>query len=205
MSFCTKPTVAEKKAVAEPTKTITDKTVGTYSNNGEHLIIKKTPAVTIVAAWISAETGVGPSIASGNQVCKPIWADLPIAPINKREQITVKTGKSKPRKTKVELTKKGANGNTIWKSSDLNTKKIETIPIVKAKSATRFTTKALIAALFAWRRVYQKLISKYEHNPTPSQPRNNITKLSPVTNINIKNVNKDKYDINLGRCGSWDI
>ena len=28
----------------------------------------KTPAVTIVAAWISAETGVGPSIASGSQV-----------------------------------------------------------------------------------------------------------------------------------------
>jgi hypothetical protein len=27
-----------------------------------------TPAVTIVAAWISAETGVGPSIASGSQV-----------------------------------------------------------------------------------------------------------------------------------------
>ena len=31
--------------------------------------------------------GVGPSIASGNHVCKKIWADLPIAPINKRIQI----------------------------------------------------------------------------------------------------------------------
>jgi hypothetical protein len=29
-----------------------------------------TPAVTMVAAWISAETGVGPSIASGSQVCR---------------------------------------------------------------------------------------------------------------------------------------
>ena len=27
-----------------------------------------TPAVTIVAAWISADTGVGPAIASGSQV-----------------------------------------------------------------------------------------------------------------------------------------
>lgn len=205
ISFWTSPTVAEKKAVVAPINVIADKTVGTYSNIGEHLIIKKTPAVTIVAAWINAETGVGPSIASGNQVCKPIWADFPMAPINKREQITVKTGKSKPRKTNVELTKNGANGKTTWKSSDLNTKKIETIPIVKAKSATRLTTKALIAALFAWRRVYQKLISKYEHNPTPSQPRNKITKLSPVTNINIKNVNNDKYDINLGKWGSCDI
>ncbi len=39
-----------------------------------------TPAVTIVAAWISAETGVGPSIASGSQMCSGNWADLPAAP-----------------------------------------------------------------------------------------------------------------------------
>ncbi len=38
------------------------------SYKGEHLTTRKTPAVTIVAAWIKAETGVGPSIASGNQV-----------------------------------------------------------------------------------------------------------------------------------------
>ena len=30
-------------------------------------------------------------------------------------------------------------------------------------------------------------------------------KLSDVTNINIANVNKDKYAINLGLWGSWDI
>ena len=39
-----------------------------------------TPAATIVAAWINAETGVGPSIASGNQTCSGNWADLPTAP-----------------------------------------------------------------------------------------------------------------------------
>ena len=62
-----------------------------YSNNGEHLIIKKTPAVTIVAAWIKADTGVGPSIAQGSHVCNPICADLPIEPINKKKVITNKT------------------------------------------------------------------------------------------------------------------
>ena len=36
----------------------------------------KTPAVTMVAAWISAETGVGPSIASGSQMCRKNCADL---------------------------------------------------------------------------------------------------------------------------------
>jgi hypothetical protein len=49
---------------------------------------RKTPAVTIVAAWISAETGVGPSIASGSQVCRPSCADLPQAPRNSSTPIT---------------------------------------------------------------------------------------------------------------------
>ena len=43
----------------------------------------KIPAVTMVAAWIKAETGVGPAIASGNQVYKGICADFPQAPMNK--------------------------------------------------------------------------------------------------------------------------
>ena len=58
-----------------------------YSKIGEQRANKKTPAVTIVAACIKAETGVGPSIASGSHVCKPICADLPITPINKNMQI----------------------------------------------------------------------------------------------------------------------
>ena len=82
---------------------------------------------------------------------------------------------------------------------------MDTMPIVKAKSAILFTIKALIAALLAWIRVYQKLIKRYEQSPTPSQPRNKITKLSPVTNINIKKVNNDKYDIKRGKCGSCNI
>ncbi len=49
----------------------------------------KLPAVTMVAALINAEIGVGPSMESGNQTCKGIWADLPIAPTNSRMQITV--------------------------------------------------------------------------------------------------------------------
>lgn len=36
-----------------------------------------------MAACISAETGVGPSIAIGNQTCKPTCELLAIAPINK--------------------------------------------------------------------------------------------------------------------------
>jgi len=49
---------------------------------GDNLTIKNTPAVTIVAACISAEIGVGPSIASGNHMCNPICADFTVIPIN---------------------------------------------------------------------------------------------------------------------------
>jgi hypothetical protein len=34
----------------------------------------------MVAAWISALTGVGPSMASGSQVCSGSWADFATAP-----------------------------------------------------------------------------------------------------------------------------
>ena len=61
---------------------------GANSITGEKRAIRNTPAVTIVAAWISAETGVGPSIASGSQVCRPSCADLPMAPMNSSTPIT---------------------------------------------------------------------------------------------------------------------
>jgi len=66
-----------------------------FSNKIEQRIIKKTPETTSVAAWIKAETGVGPSIASGNQICKPICADFPKTPQNNKKDITKKTFKSK--------------------------------------------------------------------------------------------------------------
>ncbi len=36
----------------------------------------------MVAAWMRAETGVGPAIASGSHTCSGICADLPVAPMN---------------------------------------------------------------------------------------------------------------------------
>jgi hypothetical protein len=36
-----------------------------------------------------AETGVGPSMASGSQTCNGSWADLPVAPRKRRRQMSV--------------------------------------------------------------------------------------------------------------------
>ena len=41
----------------------------------------------IVAAWISAETGVGPAIASGSQVCRGNCPDLPMIPSNRARAV----------------------------------------------------------------------------------------------------------------------
>lgn len=59
MSFCSNPVVAAKNAVNAPTHVITISVVGAYSNKGEDRSNRYTPAVTSVAAWISADTGVG--------------------------------------------------------------------------------------------------------------------------------------------------
>ena len=68
MSFCTSPIVPASKAVAVPIAATIVSVCGACSNSTAFLPIMYTPAVTIVAAWISAETGVGPSIASGSQM-----------------------------------------------------------------------------------------------------------------------------------------
>src|ERR1035437_7396998 len=48
------------------------------------------PAVTMVAAWISADTGVGPSIASGNHTYSGICADFPAAPSTSSSAMAVR-------------------------------------------------------------------------------------------------------------------
>ena len=74
--------MAAKKQVAMPMKVTKVSVSGAASNMGDRRQTMNTPAVTIVAAWIRADTGVGPSIASGSQTCSGNWADFPMAPQN---------------------------------------------------------------------------------------------------------------------------
>src|ERR671932_261422 len=84
-------TVAAKISVANPMNAEMSAAVGASTNNGWARAIRYTPAVTMVAAWIRAETGVGPSIASGSQVWSGIWADFANAPTSSRQQIATTT------------------------------------------------------------------------------------------------------------------
>src|SRR5712671_7337632 len=116
MSFWAIPMLAANIAVVAPMTPTTAIAVDAYSNIGDRRATMKTPAVTIVAAWIRAETGVGPSIASGSQVCRPSWADFPIAPMNKRMQAIVSDGTCQPRKLIVVPIALGAFPKTVSKS-----------------------------------------------------------------------------------------
>ena len=94
-----------------PKQATTANAVGACSKMGEDRAIINTPAVTIVAAWIRADTGVGPSIASGNQVCSPNCADLPTHPMNKRIDTNVRPSTSKLQKNNVLSASNGAQAN----------------------------------------------------------------------------------------------
>ena len=65
-SVCANAMNAAVSAVSRPTvdTTISAVVEDAYRNDSRHTMY--TPAVTIVAAWMSAETGVGPAIASGS-------------------------------------------------------------------------------------------------------------------------------------------
>src|SRR5205814_6575209 len=80
MSSLAQPMTQPISRVTAPTATTTLCAVGLASKIGWDRAMRYTPAVTIVAAWMSADTGVGPSIASGSQACNGNWPDFPHAP-----------------------------------------------------------------------------------------------------------------------------
>src|ERR1700735_783318 len=89
MSLLTMPINPMNSAVVEPMMSTKDSALSDNSNSGDMRATMKMPAVTIVAAWMSAEIGVGPSMESGSHTCKGTCADLPIAPTKRQTQMSV--------------------------------------------------------------------------------------------------------------------
>src|SRR5438874_12909127 len=96
MSLFTTAIVAAKIAVKPPMPAMTRMAVKggwTPGAGGTRKMkdraARETPGLTIVAAWISALTVVGPSIASGHQAWSGNWADFPTATRNRRRGIKV--------------------------------------------------------------------------------------------------------------------
>src|SRR5919197_1357744 len=167
MSVMVRAIVAATKTVAQPRIAPTSAAAGACSNRGHIRAIRYTPAVTIVAAWISAETGVGPSIASGSQVWSGTCADLANAPTRNRMHAAT----SVP-----SLTEKA------WWVAPNTRNAPTTIPM----SPITLMTNALMPAYVAVPRRYQNEINRYDAAPTNAQPTIRRTKLPAITSNRIE-------------------
>ena len=92
-----------------------------------------------MAAWISALTGVGPSIASGSHVYRGICADFPVAPRKRSSAIAVAMALPGANFS-------GATEKTSLKSSVPRVVKSKKIAIANPKSPIRLTIKAFLPA-----------------------------------------------------------
>ena len=136
--------------------------------------------MTIVAAWISADTGVGPSIASGSHVWSGTWADLANAPTSSSRHATTIGA---PLCTNVCGTAWNTGRNCtvpVWS-------KMMKVAITSPTSPTTLITNALMPARVAVVRRYQNEISRYEAAPTNAQPTISSTKFPASTSSSIEN------------------
>src|SRR5436305_4291876 len=178
-------------AVIAPIQATTPKAAGLAAEKrGQVRATMYTPAATIVAAWINALTGVGPSMAGGNHTCSGTCADLPIAPQKIRIMATVSTVLS------ICMT---AVGNWLKLNVPVLTNKIM-MPMIKPTSPTRFAIKASIDALAGERRssagldrlLNQNPISRYELRPTNSHPMKMTRKFAAKTIVSMEKAKSER-------------
>src|SRR5262249_13470354 len=160
MSSLAQATIPPNSSVTAPTIATAIRASAACARIGLDRTMRYTPAVTMVAAWISAETGVGPSIASSSQDCNGSCADLPRAPRSSSSPGASAT----PLPADLEPLKTPVNVNVP------NSANISMIASDRPASPTLFAMNAFFAATAAAGLNCQNPISRYEARPTPSQP-----------------------------------
>src|SRR5690606_34809558 len=121
ISNCVNAKYAATRAVIVPVAAMTSSTVS--SNTGKIRASRNTPAATMVAAWMSDDTDVGPSIAAGSHTCSGNWADLAMAPRKKATPAAVSHPADSPgtatpgAAATVEAVKKPCGPNRVCMSS----------------------------------------------------------------------------------------
>ena len=98
----------------------------------------------MVAAWISAETGVGPAMASGSQTYSGICADLPVAPTSSSRQMAVIQPALGLDRHVLHLARTRCRNRASRNASTIRNMASE-----KPKSPMRFTMNALLPASVA--------------------------------------------------------
>src|SRR6266516_5589516 len=171
MSSYAQPMMQPSSRVTAPTMVTAVRPFSVRLKIGLDRAIRYTPAVTMVAAWISADTGVGPSMASGSQVCNGNCPDLPQAP----------SSSSSPRASATPEDSRLALPNTPANDVVPRVANISMMASDRPASPTRLTMNAFFAAVAAAGRPNQNAISRYDARPTPSQPTYSDRKLLPRT------------------------
>ncbi len=139
MSSLAQPMIAPNSSVTAPTTVTPSRAVGDRARIGLDRTSRYTPAVTMVAAWISADTGVGPSIASSSQDCSGTCADLPHAP----------SRSSRPSAVATPLPPESTEPNTPVNETVPNSANIKKMASVRPASPTRLAMNAFLAATAA--------------------------------------------------------
>src|SRR4051794_1737667 len=133
-----------------------------------------------------AETGVGPSIASGTQVCSGTWADFANAPTSSRMQPATSSGW-------LTVNAESIFANVWRKSSVPVPLKMKYVPSTRPTSPATLMTNALMPAAVAVVRRYQNEIKKYEAAPTNAQPTISRKKFDARTSSSMLNTKKFRY------------
>src|SRR4051794_22525629 len=138
MSVWAMAIVAASSAVITPTHAIMVESHGEAACSiGLTRTIRYTPAVTMVAAWMRADTGVGPAMASGSHRYSGSCALLPTAPMNNMSEMSVAV-------VVAALADMGRNC-VYWIVPKVN--QVTKMPTMKPQSPTRLVMKAFLAAL----------------------------------------------------------
>ena len=80
-SLCANASTAASSIVTDTATPSTQRGVWLTDSSGNRPASTTVPAATMVAAWMRALAGVGPSMASASQSWNGTWADLPSTPM----------------------------------------------------------------------------------------------------------------------------
>ena len=142
----------------------------------------------MVAAWISADTGVGPAMASGSQVCSGNCADLPIAPMN--SEISPNVSRPSSSGSPPACRPWVASWMIVPMLKVPNWAHSDTTPTISPTSPNLVVRNAFWAAPWFLRSSHQKPMSRKEQTPTSSQPTSSISRLLAMTSTSMDIVNR---------------
>jgi hypothetical protein len=145
----------------------------------------KMPATTMVAAWMRAETGVGPAMASGSQVWRMNWPDFDMTAAMREHDATSSTRWLMSPLTAIWLMVRMSKVFPAPKKSTIT-------PQMRPTSPTRLVMNALRAASEFGFSSHQCPMSAKEQRPTSSQQVRSWSVFSLMIRPSIDAVKSDR-------------